>query len=663
MKVERGKIQAWLQGKRTWFVLLLLATVLYCLHFRLAFPIVALMALAAYLPMPKLINSWFSRLLFALLFLYALLQLSALVQLLALPNSGFNILTGITAVLTIGLLALFGRTIRPKQTKLMGIRDWFVVAGCLFFLLPFVPIIAGSHSVTRVASVAGVQVSDSVAHYSSILNFAQAQNFGSDYKSGRYYPSGFHIATAYMETSVVGAAHKNSWNANVLIYFGQYLFFGVLLCAVLIYFGQSWLARLSPDGRGVLPFLAVSLAIGIGATIMHLLLFVSEGFINYYYVCATLIAASLYFIDPPVALDLNHGFEQNKPYVWPLAAYLLLGLGASLSWPLLVPPILLSVLCVLAYPKWRVRLPALRKYLQVHLLIGFLAVCNLAAMLLQVKYMPGNQQLLNMPGAIHNFNVIFLLIGAAVAAVALYRNAQNTARTLTAIFLPYFVLVLGLMLYQFFTLGEASYYLIKSAMLLEMLLVVFLAAELTNLFYNGQLPGLPAGLFAITLSLFVVVGSMDTVSQPFVEVRSIFRNAAGMGKPPFLDSDVRSVVSLGSQNKIAGLNVTILHYDAAGQRFYAQIETALWAQALANNGTHLLNDIVGSRSTSCFGRQFSLLAYAPFSKAQQADLLKATNDCIALAQQHKETYYIVTDGGSVEALKGHFGNKVTYVTD
>jgi hypothetical protein len=565
------------------------------------------------------------------------------------------------ALLVIGMLAYFGDSRNSAATKWFTVKDAGVVLGCIIFVLPFAPLVKGNNGMEHIAQLGGVQVVDSVVQYGSIVTYSKEQSLKQDYVVGRYYPSGFHIAASFVEHTVVGNIKNLSWKANATLYLFNYLLFGALLCAILIYFAYTVLLSFGVNLSDVVAALTTAFAIAAVVAIQHLWLFVALGFLNYFYICATVLAGACYALGERAAYDPKKDLITNaRQFSWPVTAFLLLGFGAAFSWPLLAPVALLSAF-LLMLP---IKLGIIRRhpvsYILVSLPIVFVAALHLIAVYLQSIYM-NNDQLVTMGGALHNFNILFLLIGLGAAAVVIGKNIGGIGNSLVIVLLPYVLLVIGLMALHFFTLGEARYYLIKSAMLLDLFLLSLLVAYAVYAFRGRELHSLVRLFWVPALVIFIVLATTGTVAQPLQEVRGLFRNQSGLGKPPFLDSDAKAVTYLGASNKLDDFNMTILHYDGAGDRLYAHIETALWAHSMSKYKVDTVSSIAGSKAQSCFGKQFALLAYGTGASGEQDRLVRAVNDCAALATQGGRQYYIVSDEGSAQAIKSKFGDAIKIV--
>jgi|GEM_PF-1319010 len=624
----------------------------YALGFEILLSLFMVFAIAVYIPMPKVFDSWLSRALVAVVMLYGVLQISAAFQFLLSPHSRFGALATIATVLVIVLVVAFGQPRTMRSFAFGSRKDLWAAIGCLFFLLPFIATMHGKDSTVYISRVADSQVVDSIAHYNNIVKFTTTQNLA--YQKAGYYPAGFHIVTSFLEHTALGDIRELPWTTQAKAYFLEYIISALLLSYLFVYFifGLVGFLKVTINTPALA---AIALSGGGGITLMSLLLFMEDGFLNYYYICATLLLGVLYLLETKTALSRTTTWDD---YSWNVTAFLLLGAGASLSWPLFAPIVVLSAACLVlptfgqsAWRTWR--------FVGLHVPIALAAGVNTLAFYFQTTYGGNNSQLLNTPGALHNFNVLFLVVGFFALATLVYSpNLRSKQSRLLSAFLPYVLLILGLMLLQYFRLGSAQYYLIKSGLLLEIFFLAVMIAA--GVYYCNRLTGLTTGSlsFLVVLIGTVSIGTIALLPQPLQEVRTLFRNQSHIGTPPYLNEDAAAVAALGAQNKLQNQNMTILHYDQAGQRLFAQVEIASWANNL--DKVSFSSQALGT--SECFGRQFGDLAYGLGESAQQ-DLIYNVRKCIDVATRPKGTYYIITDRQSLANLRQLFGDRPKYVVE
>lgn len=618
--------------------------------------------LVVFMPMPRVFDSWLSRLVPATIVLYALLQVAALVQLYTFPTGKFPYMAALHALALAVLLLVYTPPVRPR-IRTFTAKDAGVVIGCVLFLVPFMPILMGNNSLQRLGQLGGVQIVDATVHYGSIANYTHLETLRGDYQAGRYYPSGFHIATAFIDHAVVGDLQHQDWKRNVGTYFLQYIFVCLLLAAALMYLAVTLLAVLAPAAWNRLTVIGVAVTAGVALTIMHLWAFVGLGFLNYAYIAAAVLVSVCFLLEGMPAFKARSSLLRTvREYTWTPAALLLVGFGASCSWPLLGPAFLLAALMLLWPLPWSYIRKQPWRYTAVCIPLAILAVLNLITIYLQSHYWQGgNGNLALMGGALHNFNIVFLLIGLAVAAGLIYRSRDDTGNRLVIMLVPYLLIVLGLMAMHYFELGEARYYVIKVAMLLEMMFIALITVAVAGALQATRVQTVFRPIWTAIVVLFVVFATIGMLPQPLQEVRGLFRGASGMGKPPYYDSDVREVVNLGAHGQIRDFNMTILHVDPSNGRLFAHIEPALWAHAMAQYTTDTLSNVAGSRQQSCFGKQYAVLAYGTNAPGEQEKLVSSIWDCIHQANEKGTPYYIVTDDGSAQMLRDMFGPSVEIV--
>ncbi|MDB5168818.1 MAG: hypothetical protein JWO41_174 [Candidatus Saccharibacteria bacterium] len=642
-------------------IALSVGVLLYLVGLRLPLVVMSLLALAIFLPFPSVFSSWASRVTAAVFFLYALIQVASTVQFLTYPGGKFKYIAVLLGAIVIGFIWLFGRFNRYRAFQLFSFKDALVVMACSFLMLCFTPILSGNKATERIATIAGTQITDSVVHFASISGYATAQNL--HYHSGTYYPSGFHITTAFIENAAIGEINNISWKSHVAMYAAQYVVLALLLGFTIVYFGFFLLEKCFDARPDKLAYVTVSLVLGMAMTPLYLLLFINEGYTNYFYVCGSLLFATMYVLENDVLFRVRDKYAKNwATYTWPFSAFLLLGFGASFSWTLFALPVLITagLLFVLSFPR-----TINRDFVRANLPVAAFAILNLITLYFQTKYSVTTSQSINYGGAITSYNIPLLLVGLAAMSYVVMTNVTGLARRFVIVMAPYVLLAASFLAWQLFTLGEAHYYFIKSSIVLEMLCLITTTVIVTRVLSRSDLPRLLQAFWSFTVMSFLLIGTIALIPQPFQEIRGMFRDTSGVGKPPYFVSDVKLITNLGSDNKITDFNVTILHYDAQGDRLFAHIEPALWANAMTNHyqstdATLSLND---SRSSSCFSKQFSILAYGIGGQIEQQRLVNAVRDCIVVAASKHIAYYIVTDGASANYLRSVFGDSPKLITE
>lgn len=628
-------------------------------------PLSMFISIMVAIPMPGVLSSWISRSVGGVLFMYALLQCAEMLQFVLFPAAKFGVLSVIAALLTVVFVWVFGRT-EPYRVQILNKKDCVALLMLLPLAISFAPIISGQDSLVRVATIASTQISDSVAHFGGMSGYNITQNL--NYSPGNYYPSGFHLTTAYIETAFMGNTNETSWQTHVVIYFGMYLVMAVLLeltlAYVIFFFVEKYSNR--SQKRGILGHATAGLIVSLITTPLYLLLFINEGFINYFYICASMLFAFVYILDSEAVYKQNLSIRRLlNQYSWPICAFLLLGFGASFSWPLMALPVLLSglLLFLLANKTLIPERSQYKTYVLVNLPVAFFVVCNLVAIYFQAKYFKNGSSVINYGGGLTTFNAPLLLIGLLAVAYFLITNLSKSANRVAVVIAPQLMLIAGFMAWQMFKLGEIRYYTIKTAIPLEMTGLLFFVAVIVLLAFGSSLQRLLQPVVAASVALFIVVGTIALVPQPFQEIRGMFRAQTGISLPPHTADDVQILTKLGTGNKIKDFNVTALHYDADNARIYAHEQPALWANAMTPVYTDTSQSISGGRTTNCFGTQYNLLAYGSGTADEQEKLTKAIKQCINKSTKKGLPYYVVTDPPSAVYLRQIFGNIPQYVTD
>ncbi len=631
---------------------LVVATVIFTLGARPLLVITSIMCFVLFIPMPRIFNSFLSRVIVALFFSLSLLQAAASIQYIIKPNGGFVLIGCIYTVLCTTILWAFGEKVkkRPILTRV----DALVFSGCLLFVLPFFSLLKGNILV-NITKVASVQTVDASAHFIDIMADTEIQNF--HYQSG-YYPRGFHVSTAFIVSSFNNSPTTLSWKTKSFIYLGLYFFYASLLMIMLGYACLSVSLRFAKHYIDFTSQIAMVGSISALSTILYLWLFMNEGYLNYYYVIATIITAVLYIIENDKADSRKQILSAKIRDKWPMVAYLLLTVGVSLSWPLLTPPIILTQALWIWPTKHVKQTIKLILFNSMNLSLILVLLFHILGLYFQIHYMKGNQQALNLDGSIRSFNLPLLLLGwPAVLGLLLSKKDSELLRILVVvILLPLGLLTLGIASLQLFTLGSTRYYLIKTSMLVEMLILVMVIAFLAAEMAKRKIDNLTR-LISLPLVLgFIVVVNISLLPEPLKEVRSLFRDYSNVPKPDYLDSDARLVTQLGVKGKITNRNISVLHYNNEKGMIYAHAGTSLYAHDLGISSS--------SEVAECFGEiQFNILAYHAFDASMQPKLIQSVQDCEAYAYSQEEPFYIVTDKGSIHSLKTIFGTKPIFLAE
>ena len=652
-----GKLTTWKHFKEG--VVVLAALALYFVGVKFLLLPVLLVLNARYLPIPKVFGSWFSRVFVGFAFVAVLLQIAGTIQFLVLPQSNFMVLAALLVALQVGLWYFIPKQPAQKyrDRKLFDTKDLcaLVVAG--FFLLPFAPILVGHDSAYKIAQIGSIEAIDATNHYAGIAEMNVAQHF--TYAPNYYYPKGFHIATAFVENTTFSSQFSLGWQANALLFFAQYVVLAMMLAYALYYLG---IGLIEAAGQKTLRFWAkLLLALSLGPTLalLYLIPFVNEGFLNFYYVIMTIVLGLAYLVDVKGKQDDWKKFVQDQKLRWALFAYMLLAFGASVSWPLLIPPlVLIGALFVLPL---NLNLFAALKLLFTRAGWPIVAVflLQLVPIYFQLKYSGSDStQGINLTGGLKQFHPYILLAGAAlVLGVGLGKKLDEDFRKVVfALYMPLLLFTGLLVLMQYFAVGEIRYYVIKSSILLEMLLLVLgvvmlvqavLSRGPSDIKYSIMVP-----IFPIAITLLLI----SSVANPLKDIRDLFRDRSHQEKPAFFDQDTKTYAKLAAQGDIHHFNSTLLHYDQTKHVFYAHMQIPFWMNMMQYDGTW-----TDTTALDCVGRLYSNLDFGTFTPTEQEAMQTQLKTCATTARDRGFTFYIVTDKDSAATVQNTFGDVVKVV--
>jgi hypothetical protein len=605
---------------------------------------VCIVAGARLLPAIPAMSSLVGRLFASVLLFFAVMQVSATVQFFVWPASDFRMTAAVTA--GIYLIAVVPADVRSTGSRGGGLafadrHDAAAAIVAAMFLLPFAPILVGDDTVARVAQIGGGQASDGATHFSMIAEMVQRQHL--TYGEGPYYPQGFHITVAFLQDSLFISQTGADWRGAVFLYIAQYLFFGTLLAGAIGYFVSSVLGALTrrDDVRnGVALLCAASAATGALAALFVLLPFVLNGFLNYLYALATILVA--------FGVLLTGSRERLFSTVF---LYLVFTFGAGLSWPLLVPPLLASLVLVLCR---RDRLRSLvglprRQLVALAVLLGL----QLLPVAFQLLYSgEGASQNINALGNLRTFHSLSLLLGALViAGIAASSAATGEFKERgVAIVLPLLAFTGLLALAQLFFVGEVRYYVIKVAFLLEVVNMVFLSCLAAVVLSRMDLSSVVRFSTAAVMPVAVVLSLFAVSADPLADVRNLFRTAADQVKPTFFDADLGLYAALGEAGEVGHFNTTLLHYDSGTGKYFAHMQIPFWANMMKYDATR-----GDAEALACHFALFSNLTSGTASEAEQAALVEGVRECAEISRDRGREYIIVTDPLSESAVEAEFG--------
>lgn len=653
-----SKVVAWKHFKEA--VVVILALALYMIGVKFMLLPVLLFLNARYLPIPKFFTSWFSRLFVSLAFVVVLLQIAATIQFLVLPSSNFMVLAGLLTLLQIGLWYFI--PVQPAQKyrdrKLFDAKDLCVLVVAGFFLLPFAPIFAGQDSIARIAQIGSIEAIDATNHFAGIAEMNVTQHF--NYAPSYYYPKGFHIATAFVENTAIPSQFSLGWRGSAVLFFTQYVVLALGLAYALYYLGIGLLEAVGQKVQKFWPKLLLALSLGPTLALLYLIPFVNEGFLNYYYVIMTIVLGMAYLVELKGKQDDWKKLIQDEKRRWALFAYLLLTFGASVSWPLLIPPlVLVGILFVLpqnANPIESLKLLLRRPGWPLVLVV----LLQLVPIYFQLKYSGSDgTQGINLAGGLKQFHPYILLAGTAlVLGVGLSKKLDENFRRLTfLLYVPLLTFIVLLMLLQYFAIGEIRYYVIKSSTLLEILLLVLGVVLLLQAFLDRAPKDVKYQIMVPIFPLAVVLLLLGSVTNPLKDVRDLFRNSSHEEKPAFFDQDVSTYAKLASKGDIRHFNSTLLHYDQKKEVFYAHMQLPFWMNMMGYDGTW-----TDTKALDCVGKLYSNLDFGAFTPREQDAMKSQLKKCAGAAHERGFTFYVVTDKASAPSVQDAFGDvaKVVY---
>jgi hypothetical protein len=633
------------------------ALLLYAVGLKFLLIPVLLVANMRLLPMPKIFTSWASRLVISATVLLSILQIAATLQFLLFPTSGFVVLATITVIVQLAILCFAPQSATQK-------RPWFTKADACallvigFLLLPFGSILAGRSSVDRIAHIGGIQAIDATNHYAGIAEMTQAEHL--NYKPNYYYPKGFHIAVGFMENTVIKRQASLNWTGNVMLYFADYIVLGAMLAYAVYYLSLRWLGML--QNKAAESFkggtqLLLALCVGPTLAMLYLVPFVVQGFLNYYYVITTIVVGLL-FLSEFVSTKKGAVVDviKNDDMRWAMIAYLLLIFGASISWPLLIPPLVIIPLLFLIPDDLRMHLLAKRLWNAKFIVLAVVFLLQLVPIYFQLKYSGSDDtQGINLLGGLREFHPFILLAGFLIV-VAIWLSKQVTDATkqfVAQVFVPLFSFIGLLTFAQFFTVGEIRYYVIKSSLMLEVLILALGVAALVSVYLNTASFKPKHALLLPVVPLFIALFLITTTPNPLKDLRDLFRSHSGQAKPAFFDNDVTIYKRLGQEGKIKHFNSTVLHYNAEQGKLYAHMQVAFWANMMQYDSSR--GDFV---ALHCVGALYSNLAFGTYTDAEQKQMVAKLKECAAQAKARGETFYVLTDKDSAPVIRSTFGDVV-----
>lgn len=592
---------------------------------------------------PSILVSLLSRYITSFLFVYGILQVGAIIQFFVLPQSSFLVLAIIVCILSVLLVAVLKtkKLNTYNKTSVISRMDIFALVCASFFVVPMSIFSASSNEV--LASLAGLQGVDGVNHYIYISALSVSQHL--DYVVGGYYPKGFHIATAFLENGVGFNTVTSTWSSNIRNYFVQYVILGGALLYGLYYLFSSVVRAIIPKKVSSFVHIGAAISIGIAVTAFYLSNFLYNGFLSYFYICLTIVFGMIYLLDStPKGIGRASLADKQKL----LIAFLIMCIGASMSWPLLTPILLLTAFLYFLY----ISRPTQKGIININnLIIVFLVLANLVSLYMQLKYSGSDGAVgLSLTGGLTIFHIPFVVAGILALASLIYKSelAVELRVVLQQIFLPLVAFVIIFALSQYLLLGEVRYYVIKTSFLLEILFVVLVAALVVSMVVKDKKSNWYS-ILSIPIIVVSLVGGLIAISgNPLQDLRNMARNTTGVALPANFKSDTEELTELSSNGLVDASNAVTMHVSDS-KNLYTHMQDYYWSIAMSYDGTK-----DSFKSLNCGDEVYKILFRQDFSPAVQAELIHQINNCIELADKNGKLYYIVTDDNSEIYLKNIF---------
>ena len=606
------------------------------------------------LKFPKILSSFFSRYIASLLLLYGLVQLSSVSLFLLGVDSNFNFVVGVNFILAIGLMMILGvAELTRKSIVFFNKSDLLSVLAASLVFVPLAILALGPSAWQ--SYIGGIQGVDGVNHFifTSILSASQHL----DYSPGSYYPSGFHIATAFLQNALGLSAEGSTWAMNARLYFWQYAGLGSVLVMSVMYL---MLSILSMFGRvGIYVKIGCSIALSAAIGIFYVSNFVYNGFLSYFYIIAVIAYGAIYLLD---VKKTGLGAYVLTPYQR-LVGMLLITLGASLSWPLLTPVLLLTA--ALYFIKYVKKQGMVRKSKEL-ITIAVLCLAHLSAVYFQLRYSPEGADGISLTGGITVLHTPFILAGL-VAFIYLFARVTRISKTygavLLQVYLPIMLLVAGLAAFHYFTLGEVRYYAIKTAYLLEIFLVVAIVVSLV-IALQRALQRKDVEWYSVIVVPFVtlvmIFGLLSLSVNPLQDLRNMGRNYSGIEEPAHFNTDTSRVAALGEAGQLEDNGVLSLHANDEGV-LYTHMQGYYWGVVMAYKG----GEDIGFERRYCADEVYKILFQQDFSVEMQDILKIKIEECATIESIHGSSLFIVTDKASEAVLRSTFSDSanIRYIVD
>ena len=639
-----------------------LAFVAYIAGLRALFVPLLILLNAAALPMPRLLRSVVGRVVMGLLYTTALLQIAAVVQFFVARTSGFIVAAGITAFGNAVFLVLTPARCRALQRiAVVTVSDVGALLAALVFLVPFAAFVAGHQVPVRIAEISSSQNVDAMNQFMLIGDQLRNQHLtygmhgvlgGFGDVAGYSVPLGFYTMLAFVENTFFTTHAALGWQGAAALYFTEYMVAGALVAFGAVKLCHTWIELLRETNTSQLIERLVPVLAGIAVAIPLVLFYefnlVWLGFLAYLYVLLVSIATILCLVEfrSTEEAEESPGRRQLLDRAIYLVGALVLLYGVSATWPLLLPALLVTLLVSLSRSGSSVpRAEWLRAFVSPS---GLLIASGLALQLIpvyfQFHYGGGLAGQLNIAGDIGQFRYFVLLAAAAlVVLVVSMRWVPLWPRRLTIdVLVPLLILVSAVTAEQLFTIGSATYYAVKLAMLPDILTIALGTAVLFVWLVRSRLAE-PLQLLLVTaLPAVVMLGLVGTAPSVLKDARLLFPGHANVDVGPNFSPDAQHYAELGLAGKLGHYNAISLHWDTTQQVFTASMELPYWANALTYDAS-----AYDRQASQCFDVAYSSWLAGRVDAAEQSLLLSQIKRCARLADDHGQTYYVVTDPSSV----------------
>lgn len=635
---------------------IIIALALYLLGLRLFLMPTILCVFSLLIPYPSILKSFFSRLVVSLLLFYSIYQIAAVLQLYIFSYSSFRagsiLVSGVSILLILVCSRKTVRSVRPLLAK----EDIYGIIVSAFFIVPIAVYCLSGNSLQKAANIGSIQGNDGATHFMMLTEASVNQRY-TYAKGALYYPFGFHLTTAFAEDSIHLSHAKQNWATNARLYIAEYLAMAGIL-AFAVYYACLYFLRIM-KGSAVSHGQKALAALSIGPPLMlfYLIPFLYNGFLNYFYIIATIIFALLFIIDPEsdVKDDYPSAYQLRRFFIG-----LLLLFGASSSWPLFVPLVLLIALCFCSQglvERFRYNKGSFisREAWLVYFGVGL----QLIPLLLQLAYSGSStSEGLNASGALKVFPTsLFLFCGVFIGYLITSKDsARSLKAVLSNVFVPSIAFVTLLAAYQYFDLGELRYYVIKIAMVLEIMVLALFVAWLINKCINADLTLLSMLVIVIISPTILVFALISFNNNPLKDLRDLFRDYSHEAKPAYVSQDALNYAKIGKDNDVKDYNSIALHYSQDKMKLFAHVQTAYWANTISFKPNMLAYGL-----KDCHYKAYLNMLLGNFTDQEQTELIDNIKQCAMLANNIGNKYYIVTDAQSAPYIENIFQHSVEIV--